>query len=422
MQISDKIDNYDLGAFDADNTIDELTESALEHIPPLPVPPMIAEMNRTIGVQRQAPVPPPAPADPSSKTLAAAAANNGGSLRNMRSNSLPVNWQTHDCAHPDDGSAYRHQFAPNHQRPYPTANLFNANCSPMQQRHNGGRYSYSSNQDFVNYNHNYINFRPNNNAAGATNNTATAVANNNGGGGDVVVAGADNAAGQHYQNCNGGQFREQNNAVGSNGYYNNNNNTNTNNNNNNNNSGSGSGNTNNNSDVYLQRFHRSTAAADGMAAYNNGGYYGGCADGRQQQQQQQCGQQQCGQQQCAQQQQHGGSYYGNGGYQNKFAGGYSRTHQQHQQQHQIQHQHQHQHQNHHQQQQQHQYYVDLDGKRRESGSENIAVAADPFQQPLQVPPVCDGGNNMVLKDMSTSLSSLYDENTFFQMSTVFSES
>jgi len=43
-------------------------------------------------------------------------------------------------------------------------------------------------------------------------------------------------------------------------------------------------------------------------------------------------------------------------------------------------------------------------------------------RPAPEPQEFDSSNNMVLKDMSTSLSSLYDENTFFQMSTVFSES
>jgi hypothetical protein len=83
------------------------------------------------------------------------------------------------------------------------------------------------------------------------------------------------------------------------------------------------------------------------------------------------------------------------------------------------HHHHHHQQDHHQQQ----YYVDLD--RKQEGE--AAVATGPmednsFRSP-QGPHAFDGSNNMVLKDMSTSLSSLYDENTFFQMSTtVFSES
>lgn len=235
------------------------------------------------------------------------------------------------------------------------------NCGPiMQQRQNGGRYSYSSNQDFVNYNHNYLNFRQNNNAQ------QYQIKNNS----------------QHYQNNQ--QFHEQGGAAGANGsgnndYYNNGN------------------------DVYLQRFHRAATNnmaagqgnAHGMNAYNNGGYYnnGGCNN------------QQCSQQQCSQQ--HNGYYNGyQGG--DKFADDYQRPntanlHQQDQ---------------HQQQQQQQQYYMDLDRKRESEVAaaqvpgtmENIS----PFQSP-PAPQEFDSSNNMVLKDMSTSLSSLYDENTYFQM-------
>lgn len=370
LQISEKIGNYDLDAFDAEKTINELTESALEHIPALTTPPIITDpTNATDGLgspqvlaNPASPVPPPAQNDRPKVA-------NNNSLRNMRSNSLPVNWQGQ--AQDPSRTAYQSQLQNQRQFSANPSMLFNNNnnnnntsnmnnCAPMmQQRQNGGRYSYSSNQDFVNYNHNYANFRQNNNNAQQYQ--------------------LKNSNGQHFQG--NGQFHEQGSGSdnGNNGYYN------------------------DGPDVYLQRFHRAAANnaaaaagqgnAHGMAAYNNGGYYnnGGCNN-------QQCGQQQCGQQ-------HNGYYGGYNG--NKF-NNYPRPNAT----------------NVHQpDQQQHSYYMDLDRKHEDE----VAEAAGPsgenasFQSP-QAPQAFDGSNNMVLKDMSTSLSSLYDENTFFQMSTVFSES
>jgi len=399
FQISEKIDEYDLGAFDAEKTINELTESALEHIPTL-TPPIVAQdvtngagNGQTLTNTVAPVVPSPIPNDRPSKAPPA------NSYRNMRSNSLPVNWQGQEQSHGHGlpGSAYNSQFQ--NQRPYQAnhpAMLFgttttnnttnnNFNFGPnMQQRQNGGRYSYSSNQDFVNYNHNYLNFRHN------SGNQYHQMKNNNN---------------QHYQLNNN----------------NNNSNRNSNNNNNNNNNNGlqfhGQGNENgyydenNATPNTYQRCQRTAsgnggqqatavgqaATTHGMQSYSHSYYNGGCNN-------HQCGQQQCGQQ-------HNNNYYNSGYHQNKFNGCYSRS-------------------NHHQQmsqqahQQQQQYYTDLDRK-QEAGT---TVAADPMEEessnfrPAPEPQEFDSSNNMVLKDMSTSLSSLYDENTFFQMSTVFSES
>jgi hypothetical protein len=196
--------------------------------------------------------------------------------------------------------------------------------------------------------------------------------------------------GQHYQNNS--QFHEHGN--GNNGYYS------------------------NDQDAFPQRCQRATASnesgttgqanAHGIALYGNSSYYNlGCNN-------QQCGQHQCGQQ-------HNGYYngYHNNNNNNsnnnnqKFSHGYSRsnnTNLQQQQDHQNQQQHQ-------------QLYLDLDRKQENEAVTPTGLIEEnaSFQSP-QVPQVFDASNNMVLKDMSTSLSSLYDENTFFQMSTVFSES
>ncbi|XP_027838605.1 zinc finger protein GLI4 isoform X1 [Aphis gossypii] len=397
--ISEKIDDYDLGAFDAEKTINELTESALEHIPTL-TPPIVQEATNSAGngqalTNPVAPVvPTPTPNDRPNKVPPT---NN---YRNMRSNSLPVNWQGQEQSHGHGlpGAAYNPQFQ--NQRPYQAnhpAMLFgttttnnnsnnnNFNFGPtMQQRQNGGRYSYSSNQDFVNYNHNYANFRHNGgqqyHQLKNNNNQHYQLNNNN-----------NNNNNSNSNNNNGLQFHGQNNE---NGYYDDNSAT---------------------PNAY-QRCQRTSAAnggqqaaavgqtavAPGMQSYSHGYYNGGCNN-------QQCGQQQCGQQ-------HNNNYYNSGYHQNnagKFNSCYSRPNNHHQQMNQQAHQ-----------QQQQQYYTDLDRKQ----DTLTTVAASPMEEqsspfrPAPEPQEFDSSNNMVLKDMSTSLSSLYDENTFFQMSTVFSES
>lgn len=393
--ISEKIDDYDLGAFDAEKTINELTESALEHIPTL-TPPIVQEATNSAG-NGQALTNPVAPVvstpTPNDRPNKVPPANN---YRNMRSNSLPVNWQGQEQSHGHGlpGAVYNPQFQ--NQRPYQanhpamlfgttttTTNNNNFNFGPtMQQRQNGGRYSYSSNQDFVNYNHNYANFRHNGgqqyHQLKNNNNQHYQLSNNN------------NNNNSNRNNNSGLQFHGQGNE---NGYYDDNSTT---------------------PNAY-QRCQRTstanggqqatavgqTAVAPGMQSYNHGYYNGGCNN-------QQCGQQQCGQQ-------HNNNYYNSGYHQNnagKFNSCYSRPNNHHQQLGQQTHQ------------QQQQYYTDLDRKQ----DTVTTVAASPMEEqsspfrPAPEPQEFDSSNNMVLKDMSTSLSSLYDENTFFQMSTVFSES
>ncbi|XP_050421996.1 zinc finger protein GLI2 isoform X2 [Adelges cooleyi] len=349
MIIGEKIDNYDL--------IDELTESALENIPAL-TPPIIAE-NANLGspqvLANPRPVPNPPPPNDRPKV-----ANN--SHRNMRSNSLPVNWQGQGQTQGLPRSTYHpNQFQ--NQRVYQTNaplqqnnnngannnnnnninaannNNNNINCAPaMQQRQNGGRYSYSSNQDFANYNHNYANFRQNH----------------------MQYQMKTNSQQQHYRN---NQFHEHSNG----GYY-------------------------NGQDAYQRNNNDGQQANPNVAHgmnYNNGGYYNnsGCSN-------QQCSQQQ----QCSNQHYYNNGYPNNNGGNSKFGGTYSTR-------------------PNNMNPQEQQYYMDLD---RKPESEARPMEATPsFPSPAQG---FDSSNNMVLKDMSTSLSSLYDENTFFQMSTVYSES
>ncbi|XP_050540028.1 zinc finger protein GLI2 isoform X2 [Daktulosphaira vitifoliae] len=327
MIIGEKIDNYDL--------INELTESALEQIPTLTSP--IVNENTNLGSPQV--ITNTTPVQNSTTSERPKVVNNH---RNMRSNSLPVNWQGQNQNQSLSRGMYQPSF--HNQRPYQTnaplqlnnnnnntnTNNNNIRCAPMiQQRQNGGRYSYSSNQDFAHYNHNYTNFRQNN--------TQYQMKNNN----------------QHYQNS---QFSEH-----SNGYY-------------------------NGQDSY-QRCQRNNNGQQTNSTANNGIPYSNYYNNS-------CINQQCNQQQCNQ---HYYNNYQNNNSANKF-GNYSRPN------------------NINPQEQQ--YYMDLD---RKTENEVRPIEETPPSYPI-TNQAFDSSSNMVLKDMSTSLSSLYDENTFFQMSTVYSES
>lgn len=366
MQISEKIDNYDLGVFDAEKTINELTESTLEHIPTLtpPIIPDTSSISTGLGspqVLSAAPVPSPVTNDSTPKV----ATNNN--LRNMRSNSLPVNWlgqgqdQGQDLLRPSYQTHFQNQriYQANQSTLFKnnnnnnnvnnnnnTNNNNNINCGPtMQQRQNGGRYSYSSNQDFVNYNHNYANFRHQNNSQQYQMKSSN----------------------QHYQNNN--QFHEHH---GNSGYY-------------------------NNQDAFQSshRCQQRTACTENdavgqgnniAASYNN--YYNGG-----------CNNLQCNQQ-CSQQH----SNYYNGYQNNKFNGNYPRPNN-------VNHRHNQMH----QQQQQQQYYIDLDRKQENQAAAGMINENTSFQ-PL--PPMAtdelNEENNIVFKDMSTSLNAWDIENTYFR--------
>lgn len=291
-------------------------------------------------------------------------------LRNMRSNSLPVNWlgqsqdPGQDLLRPSYQTHFQNQriYQANPVTPFNNNNnnnTNNMNCGPiMQHRQNGGRYSYSSNQDFVNYNLNYANFRQQN----SNNSQQYQVKNNN----------------QHYQNNN--QFHEH----GNSGYYN---------------------------EVFpsSHRCQPRTAGNENGAAgtrsnmaasYNY--YNGGCNN-------QQCNQQ-CGQEH---------SNYYNGYPSNKFNGSYpkpnnanNRHDQLQQQQQQIQQQHQHQ----------QQYYIDLDRKQENETVTGIIDENSSFQAPPAMSTQEFEENNIVFKDMSTSLNSFDLENTYFRNHPNFSTS